>query len=134
MRLPRAAVHRDGPATARPRRLSLRVHRSIVSGPGYLITIRETILPTVGVLTNGLAGAPYDPVVGGSLSATHVQRLSFLGYTAYDYDLSLNAGPPIHGRILLVGHRLYTITVQSDSVATVFDALARSFRVTAPHR
>jgi hypothetical protein len=134
VRLPSAAVHRDGPATAMPRKLSLKVRRSIVSGTGFEIIIRMTILPTVGVLTNGLGGAPYDPTVGGSLSATHVQRVTFLGRTAYDFDLGLRTGPPIHGRVFLVQHRLYTITVQSNSVLTVFNALVRSFRLTAPRR
>ena len=131
VRLPAVPVRRDGPSTAPDRKLSLPVHRSLVSGPGFEIVIRETILPSANVLANGLGGAMYDPLVGGSTSAVHVHRLMLGRMPEYDFDVGLTGGPPIRGRVFLAGHRFYLITVQSEAVDEVFAAVVGSFRLTA---
>ena len=129
VRLPASPVRRDGPSTSPDRKFSLTVHRSLVTGTDYEIVIRETILPSAKVLANGVSGAVYDPLVGGSPSAVHVRRSLVGRMPVYDYDLGLTSGPTIRGRVFLAGHRFFLITVQADS-DKVFDAVVGSFRLT----
>jgi hypothetical protein len=128
VRLPSKPVRRDGVSTKLTR--SLAVRRSIVAGDGFEIVVREIELPSAGALTNGLAGAVYDPTVGGDEAAIHVHAVTFAGGPAYDFDAGLSGGPTIRSRMFLRASRLYVVSVQGDQGDGLFDALMKSFRVT----
>jgi hypothetical protein len=129
VRLPGVPVHRDQQVTSSDGKRSMLVRRSIVAGAGYQIVIR---VDAAGVkLPPGLAAALQDPFLAGSDAPAIVHKTVIAGETAYEGQVHARHVLPFEVAVLMHGGRLYVIRIEARSVATVFDAVARSFRFTS---
>jgi hypothetical protein len=130
VRLPGVPVHRDNQVTSSDGKRSMLVRRSITAGTGYQIVIRVDELGSGAIPRSGLQGALQDPFLAGSDAPAIVHKTVIAGETAYAGEVHARNVLPFYVGVVMHGGRLYVIRVESRSVETVFDAVARSFHFT----
>jgi hypothetical protein len=130
VRLPGAPVHRDQQVTSSDGKRSMFVRRSISAGTGYQIVVRVDELPKGTKLPLGLPGALQDPFLAGSDAPASVHKVAIAGETAYEGQVHARNVLPFEVAVAMHRDRLYVIRIESESVGTVFDAVAKSFRFT----
>ncbi len=130
VRLPGVPVHRDQQVTSSDGKRTMLVRRSITAGADYQIVIRVDEVAKGALGRSGLAGALQDPFLAGSNAPASVHKTVIGGETAYAGEVHARKVLPFEVAVVMHAGRLYAILIESRSVGTVFDAVAKSFRFT----